>query len=271
MSKPLSDRELSLRFLAMSGMAQELGELASRYFADQGSLNTQMKGAQDFVTEADHAVEVLFRKQIAAAFPDDSVMGEEMGGGGTDRLWIIDPIDGTANFARGDRQWCISIGFVAAGRPELGIIHAPSIGETYLGRRGQGATLNGKPIRAAETRDIRRSVVEFGWSTRMPTRLYIEAVERLYELGAHVKRSGSGALGLAQVAAGRTDGYAELHINSWDAAAALLIAEEAGARINEFFSGDWLEKGNPILATAPNLWEVIREASGIANAPPSAN
>ena len=247
----------------MGGLARELGELAMRWFADQASLNTQTKGAQDFVTEADRAVEALFRERIAAAFPGDSVLGEEMGGDGSDRLWIIDPIDGTANFARGDRIWCVSLGFVANGRPELGVIHAPALDETYLARRGGGATLNGKPIRAAQTRDITQAVVEFGWSTRLPTKLYLDGVARLYELGAHVKRAGSGALALTQVAAGRSDGYAELHINAWDVAAALLIAQEAGARTNDFFSGDWLASGNPVLATAPYLWDVILEASGI--------
>ena len=255
---------LGPRFMAMSGMARELGGLAARYFADQGSLNTQTKGFQDFVTEADRAVEALFRQQIAAVFPGDAVFGEEMGGEAADYLWIIDPIDGTANFARGDCIWCVSIGFVFAGRPEFGIIEAPALGETYLARRGHGATLNGRSIRAAQTRDIREAVVEFGWSSRLPARTYLNVVERLFDVGVNVKRRASGALGLAQVAAGRLDGYGELHINSWDVAAGLLIAEEAGARVNDYFSGNWLREGNPVLATAPDLWDVILAASGIA-------
>ena len=265
MAGSLSDRDLTLRRLAMEGLAREVGVLAMGFFADLDSLDTQMKGDQDFITKADGAVEALFRQRIAEAFPDDTVLGEEMGGGGSDRLWIIDPIDGTANFARGDRQWCVSIAFVTEGRPQLGVIHAPALDEAFTAQRGGGACLNGRPIRAAETRDMRRSVIEFGWSTRLPTRHYIDGVARFYEAGAHVKRGASGALGLANVAAGRTDGYGELHINSWDAAAGLLIAEEAGARINDYFSGDWLTDGNPVLAAAPHLWEPILAASGIAD------
>ncbi len=263
----LSEAELSARFLAMSGIVRELGHLAEKYFADQAALGTTMKGDQDFLTVADGEVEALFRKRIAEAFPTDAVMGEEMGGGDSARLWIIDPIDGTANFARGDRHWCISVGFVAGGVPELGIIHAPALGETFLARRGQGATLNGKPIRVAATTNIRQATIEFGWSSRLPNKPYIDAVARLFDAGAHVKRSASGALGLAHVAAGRTDAYGELHINPWDVAAGLVIAGEAGARVNDFCTGDWLGDGNPILAVTPALWDQVLEASGMAPHP----
>ncbi len=262
--------ELTARFQAMAGIATELGHLANRYFQDQASLGTRMKGFQDFLTEADGAVEALFRERIAETFPGDAVMGEEMGAGtdkgSSDRLWIIDPIDGTANFARGDRQWCVSIGFVVDGVPELGVIHSPALGETFLAQRGKGASMNGKPIKVADTTDIRRSTIEFGWSPRLPAGPYLEALGRLYAAGANVKRSASGALGLVHVALGRTDAYGELHINSWDVAAGLVIAAEAGARINDFCSGDWLTQGNPILVSTPALWEVVHAASGIAHA-----
>lgn len=269
MTRPsLPDHELAARFHSLSGIAMELGHLALRYFNDRATLGTRMKGFQDFLTEADGAVEALFRQRIAEAFPGDRVMGEEMGeemgssGGG--RLWIIDPIDGTANFARGDRQWCVSIGFVLDGVPELGIIHAAALDETYLARRGHGATMNGKPIRVSETADMRQATVEYGWSPRLPFPPYLEAVARLHAAGANIKRSASGALGVAHVAMGRTDGYGELHINSWDVAAGLVIAAEAGARINDFCTGDWVRQGNPILVATPSLWDVMHAASGIA-------
>jgi myo-inositol-1(or 4)-monophosphatase len=255
--------DLSARFHAMAGIAAELGALANRYFNDRTSLGTRMKGFQDFLTEADGAVEALFRQRIAETFPGDAVMGEETGGATSDRLWIIDPIDGTANFARGDRQWCVSIGFVHQGVPELGVIHAAGLGETYLAMRGHGATMNGAPITVAKTTDIRASAIEFGWSPRLPVEPYLAALKELYAAGANVKRSASGALGLAHVANGRTDGYGELHINSWDVAAGLVIASEAGARINGFCSGDWIQTGNPILVVTPSLWDAVCEASGI--------
>jgi myo-inositol-1(or 4)-monophosphatase len=266
-SPSLSASELSARFHALGGIATELGHLANRYFNDRASLGTRMKGFQDFLTEADGAVEALFRQRIAEAFPGDAVMGEEMGGGDAERLWIIDPIDGTANFARGDRQWCVSIGFVLGGVPELGVIHAAALGETYLARRGHGATMNGQPIRVADTTDMRQATVEYGWSPRLPFAPYLEALGRLNAAGANIKRSASGALGVAHVAIGRTDGYGELHINSWDVVAGLVIAAEAGARISNFCSGSWVLNGNPILVTTPSLWDVMHAASGIDLAP----
>lgn len=259
----LSSSEISARFHAVQGMAAELGRIAMRYFNDRDSLAVSMKGAQDWLTVADGAVEARFRELIAEAFPGDSVMGEELGGGAADRLWIIDPIDGTANFARGDRMWCVSIGFVLGGRPELGVIHAPALDETYLGRRGGGATMNGMPIRVAPTREMTQASIEIGWSPRRSISAYLGMVETLFNQGASVKRGASGAMGLAHVSIGRTDAYAEAHINAWDVAAGLVIAAEAGATINDFLAGNWLVDGNPIVAATPALAKEILAAAGI--------
>src|SRR5437763_6864163 len=158
------EREIAQRFLALQGMGQEASALAMRYFTDQASLGISMKGAQDWLTKADGDVEKLLRARIAEAFPGDGVLGEE---GGYDKetsggLWIIDPIDGTANFAHGDRVWCVSIGFVWNGRPELGLIAAPALGEIFLARRSKGATLNGKPIKPSLTDDNGRPLTATG-------------------------------------------------------------------------------------------------------------
>lgn len=269
MADPMTDNAmLAARYHAVHGMALKLGETALSYFGRTDALEISMKGFQDWLTIADGMVEREFRAMIAEAFPGDAVMGEEQGGGASERLWIIDPIDGTANFARGDRQWCISIGFVLNGRPELGLIHAPALGEMWLARRGGGATLNGQPIRAALTSDLRRSTVECGWSTRRPLEDYLGIVTRLYGAGSSVKRSASGALGVAHVANGRTDGYVETHINSWDVAAGLVIAAEAGCRTNAFCSGNWVTEGNPILVAAPGVAEAISAIAGMALAAP---
>jgi myo-inositol-1(or 4)-monophosphatase len=259
----MTDHDLARRFHAAHAIALACGDLAMRHFRDREGLGITMKGDQDWLTVADGAVETLFRQLIAEAFPEDSVMGEEQGGAESDRLWIIDPIDGTSNFARGDRNWCVSIGFLHQGRPEIGVIEAPALGETYLARRGRGATLNGEPIRAAATVDIRKATVECGWSKRRPLEEYLGIVERCFRAGAAVKRSASGAMGLAHVANGRTDAYAELHINGWDVAAGVVIAAEAGARVSDFFAGDWPKHGNPILAVARGLAEPMARMTGI--------
>lgn len=259
----LSSVEISTRFYAVQGMARTLGETALSYFGNADALKISMKGAQDWLTEADGAIERQFRAMIAETFPGDAVIGEEQGGENAACLWIIDPIDGTSNFARGDRQWCISIGLVVDGVPELGLLYSAALDEMFLGRRGGGATLNGKPIRAAGTDDIRRSTIEVGWSKRRPNQEYFDVVMSLFGQGAAVKRSASGALGVAHVACGRTDGYIEAHINSWDVIAAVVIAQEAGAVTNNFCSGDWVRKGNPILAAAPGLVATLAKTSQI--------
>lgn len=264
MTTSLTPAQIAARFHAVQGMALELGRIAMRYFNDTAALKVSMKGAQDWLTIADGTVEARFREQIAEAFPGDAVVGEEAGGVGADCLWIIDPIDGTANFARGDRMWCVSIGFVLNGRPEIGIIHAPALGETYLASRGKGASMNGERIHAAKTDAVSRASVEIGWSPRRSLSAYLDPVRLLFEQGASVKRGASGAMGLAHVAIGRTDAYAEAHINAWDVAAGLVIAAEAGAVISDFCTGNWLVDGNPVAASAPGVAAAVFAANAIA-------
>jgi myo-inositol-1(or 4)-monophosphatase len=257
------DGEIVRRHLAAIGIAQELGALAMDYFTNRDKLAVSMKGAQDFLTAADGAVEERFRDRIAQAFPDDGVMGEEAGGVNAENLWIIDPIDGTANFARDVPNWCVSIGFLRNGVPEIGVINAPSMNELYEGVRDGGARRNGKPIKVADTTEAARASIEIGWSGRRGLDAYVDLIAKVGRLGASVKRSASGALGVAYASDGRTDGYLELHINSWDVAGGLVIAREAGAVVNDFFAGEGLTKGNPILVAAPAFADALAEAMGV--------
>ena len=147
--------------------------------------------------------------------------------------------------------------------PEIGIVCAPALGEVYVGRRGRGATLNGEPIRVSGQADIARSCIEIGWSTRISHEDYLATVQGTLAAGASIRRVGSGTLGICHVAAGRTDGYAERHINAWDVAAAMAIAAEAGADLNDFFAGDGIRSGNPILCCTPELSAELERITGI--------
>lgn len=260
----MSDSGIESRYLAALGLAQEAASLAMGYFADDTKLKVSMKGAQDWLTAADGAVEAHIRKRVAEAFPGDGVMGEEMGGGDAENLWIVDPIDGTANFARSHPHWCISIGFLRRGVPEIGVIAAPVKGETWAARRGGGAVRNGKPIRVSGIDTFDRAAIEVGWSSRKPASDYQTLVKAVMDEGAAAKRCGSGALGLAFVADGRSEGYLETHINSWDVAAGLVIVTEAGGVVNPFFTGKGLTEGNPILAAPPALASRLSSLSGIS-------
>ncbi|MGJ4929164.1 inositol monophosphatase family protein [Bradyrhizobium sp. HKCCYLS2038] len=259
----MNETDILLRCYAVQGLVAEAGRIALDYFSRKDSLGVTMKGTQDWLTVADGIVETYLRTRLAELFPQDTVIGEEGGGDASDAVWIIDPIDGTANFARGDRNWCISIGFLLKRVPTIGIIAAPALDELFVARRGHGATLNGQRIAVSSTDDIRRAYVELGWSARTPAQRYLDVMGRAYAAGCSVKRSGSGALGLCHVANGRTDAYAEPHINSWDVAAGMVIVAEAGGWVNDFFAGDGISTGNPILCCTPALAPQLRDITGI--------
>jgi myo-inositol-1(or 4)-monophosphatase len=147
--------------------------------------------------------------------------------------------------------------------PLIGVIVAPALRETIWGWRGGGAWLNGDAIRAANTGIPAQAIVEVGWSRRRSNSDYLKLCERFMADGVSLRRGGSGALGLVDVAVGRQDGYAELHINLWDVAAALVILREAGARVNDFLAGDGATVGNAIFACAPALAEVWSDLPGL--------
>ena len=264
----LAQGELDAREEALVAVVREAGELALLLFSSPEAAGVKLKGKQDFVTAADGEVERMIVGRLAERFPRDAFLGEEGGATGNnagsgDAIWVIDPIDGTANFAYRIPHFCVSIAFVSGGETVLGAIAAPTYGELYRARLGCGASLDGRVMRVAETTDIRHAVVELGWSSRLPARAYTTLVERVLATGATFLRAGSGALGLAYVADGRTHGYCELHINSWDSLAGLLMVREAGGWTNDFLAGEGLARGNPVLACAPGLRETLVEATGV--------
>jgi myo-inositol-1(or 4)-monophosphatase len=255
----------SLRLQVACAVAREAGALARlRFERRPATLQIGFKGHQDYLSAVDSEVEQLIRDRLIASFPEDSFYGEEGGGSFSGSVWVVDPVDGTANFVRGVPQFCISIAFVAAGRIEVGVIYDPMMDELFATRRGAGATLNGQAIRVSGLSDIRASSTEAGWSTRLPLERYVALLDKITRSGAGVRRGGSGALALAYVAAGRVDGYCELHMNSWDALAGLLLIQEAGGWTNDFLAGSGLTEGSPILGCTPELREILVELTGIA-------
>jgi myo-inositol-1(or 4)-monophosphatase len=245
-------------------LAEEAGRLALQLRPPPGAPVATLKGAQDWLTEADVAVENFLARQLAEKFPEDGFQGEETGRGRSGALrWVVDPIDGTANYARGAARFCVSLGLLEEKTPLIGVLVAPALGETFAARHGAGATLNDAPIRAAATTDLARAMVECGWSHRRPNAGFFRLVEGIMGSGAVLRAGGSGALGLADVAAGRIDAYVELHINLWDVAAALTILAEAGAVVSPFLDGDGATNGNPILAAAPGVAAPLAAIAGL--------
>ncbi|HTI81259.1 MAG TPA: inositol monophosphatase family protein [Acetobacteraceae bacterium] len=245
---------LADRFETAIKLATEAAQLALQMRPPPGASSAKLKGAQDWLTEADGAVERLLSERLAHAHPADGFQGEEGGHTRSGSLrWVVDPIDGTANFMRGAKRFCVSLGCLDRNMPVLGVIVAPALEETFAACHGMGATLNGEPIRASETGDLTRATVELGWSRRRPREAFLSLADNIIAAGAMPRLNGSGALGLADVAAGRSDAYIELHINLWDVAAGLAILDEAGAVVSPFMAGDGATAGNPILAAAPGI------------------
>jgi len=255
---------LQARLDAAMDLAGRAGELAMEMRPPPGSAKAELKGPQDWVTEADHAVERFLSEELAIAFPADGFQGEEGGISRSGTLrWVVDPIDGTSNFARGAARFCVSLACLEGDTPLIGVIAAPALRETIWAWRGGGAWLNGDAIKAAETHDVHQAIMEVGWSKRRPNADFAKLCDRVMADGASLRHGGSGALGLVDVAIGRQDGYAELHINLWDVAAALVILREAGAKTSDFLAGNGATEGNGIIACSPGLASVWSDLPGL--------
>lgn len=255
--------EIAHRTLAAAAIARAAGDLQRKFFADRASIGLTFKGPQDYLTAADGAVEKLVIGMIREAFPKDDVLGEETGGSKDTRaLWVIDPIDGTANFANGIAHFCVSIAYLHEGREEIGAIYDPIRDDLFLARRGHFATCNGRPMKVSATTEMGRAQIELGWSPRRPIEAYAGLIEKTVRTGASFRRAGSGALGIAYVADGRSDGYVELHINSWDCLAGIAMVREAGGRTNDFLGEGGIENGAAILCANPGLYDAMAAAAG---------
>ncbi|MEO8714241.1 MAG: inositol monophosphatase family protein [Acetobacteraceae bacterium] len=251
---------LAERYAFAVDLVLEAGALAMSMRQALGVI--EVKNPIDFCTEADRAVESLIRNRLTARF-GDAVIGEEAGGASAEHVWVVDPIDGTTNYIHGTDRWCVSLAFVAGQRVEIGLIYAPSGDRLFAARRGQGAFHNGRPMRVSNMAHGTAPVIETGWSPRRPIAGYGAMIARFVDSGFEFRRDGSGALGMADVALGRNDGYVELHINSWDVLAGLLLVQEAGGFVSDFLAGAGMMTGNPIVACTPEISERLITLFGI--------
>jgi myo-inositol-1(or 4)-monophosphatase len=190
------------------------------------------KRPHDLVTEADRASEALIVTAVRAAFPEAAILGEEGGvyAGSSDERFIVDPLDGTTNYAHRYPLFCVSIAYERGGVLEAAAIDAPLMGMRFAARRGGGATLNGAPIRVSATGAVRSALVCTGFNPANYDRngQYFATMSRLAQ---GVRRDGSAALDLALVAAGRFDGFWEWDLKAWDVAAGALLVTEAGGSV----------------------------------------
>lgn len=247
-----------IRLIAAEAVAREAGALARRRFAS-AAFKVGFKGPQDYLTEVDGETEELISRRLNSVFPDDGFIGEETAAreGRGKAVWVVDPIDGTSNFARRHPHFCVSIACLIGGRLEVGVIYDPMRDELYSAWLGGGARLNGEKIRPSNVTSLGSSAIEIGWNARAGADRYLDLVRRVVQCGAAPSRTGSGALAIAYVAAGRSDGYVEQHIKAWDCLAGVLLVREAGGYVSDFLAGDGLAKGNPLIACAPGVKDAL--------------
>jgi myo-inositol-1(or 4)-monophosphatase len=247
-------------------LTKRAGKLGMGFFRDIDKLTIESKGHQDLVSNADREVELFVRVEIAKRYPEDGIVGEEHAPlkSTSGYTWVIDPIDGTANFVRGIPAWAVVIACVRDGQTIIGVVHESAVAETFYARRGGGAFLDGRPIKVAVANSLGEGSVGVGFNNRTSALNAVTVVKQIIDDGGVFFRNASGALMLAYVAAGRLIGYTEEHMNAWDCLAAMLIIEEAGGVIEPFNRGDVLANGTVAIAAGKGVFDRIREISATA-------
>jgi myo-inositol-1(or 4)-monophosphatase len=253
---------------AMSEIAREAGALLIHYFHQH--LKIEYKGDADLVTAADRASEKLIRERILAQWPGHDVLGEEQGlsDQGSDYRWYVDPLDGTTNFAHGYPVFCVSMGleYQAPAQRSSGerasrvaaVIYDPTRDELFTAEQGRGARLNGEPIHVSKTSTLKESLLATGFPSHKRHKnpnIYFYHQITLYTHG--VRRAGSAALDLCNVASGRYDGFWEFNLNPWDTAAGVLILEEAGGKVTRFDGSPFELNSRETLASNGLLHEAL--------------
>jgi myo-inositol-1(or 4)-monophosphatase len=223
-----------------------------RFFNNDFKISNK-EGVNNLVTEADHASEKAIIEVIKSAFPDHYILSEEAGKLPKDSeyKWIVDPIDGTINFAHGIPLNCVSIGIEHEGEIVMAAVYNPHLNELFFAEKGKGATLNDKPIYVSEQTETIKACLVTGFPytyLNMPNGP-LEIFERFIRKGVPVRRLGSAAIDLCWVACGRFDGFYEHKLEAWDSAAGYLIVEEAGGRVTDFEGKKFSVYQHRVLAT----------------------
>lgn len=240
----------SIRAVALASAARA-GDILRHYWGKTHTI--EKKGAINLVTEADLASERAVIHLIRSAFPEHTVLAEESGItlGSDSHEWIIDPLDGTTNYAHGLSEFCLSVAFAYEGKLLFGLVLNPVTEELFCGVRGRGATLNDQPIHVSSTQPLSESLLVTGFPYELGPVIHplIERFRRCLLAAQGVRRLGSAALDLCYVACGRFEGFWEQELAPWDTAAGLVIAQEAGASVSDFSNKPYAIEKKEILAT----------------------
>ncbi|MBW1729442.1 MAG: inositol monophosphatase [Deltaproteobacteria bacterium] len=250
-----------------SEAAKKAGKILNETF---GRVHHIMKkGEIDLVTEADLNSEKAILTVLSEAFPKDNILSEETGNQDhlSQRTWLVDPLDGTTNFAHGFPFYCVSIALEVDQELMVGVVYNPYMNELFQAIRGQGATLNGKPIHTSQTSSISEALLGTGFPYDIHQRSegVLDLFRRMVLVAQGVRRAGSAALDLCYVAAGRLDGFWEQSLKPWDTAAGCVILLEAGGRLSTYNGGAYDPYKNTIVGSNPFIYDemmhIIRQAN----------
>lgn len=253
---------------AATAAAREGGDVLMRHWRRLPAGSIEEKKKNDFVTIADRESEERIVTSIRSRFPSDNFLGEEGGqrGSGKARTWIVDPLDGTANFIAGFPFWCVSIAAREADRIVAGVVWDPLREELYAAEESEGAFRNGARLSVSARPGLEGAFVATGFPFRSRDRIdpYLALFRKVFLTARGIRRAGSAALDLAQVAAGVFDGFFEFHLAPWDIAAGAILIEEAGGTITDFDGGTrFWERGNVIAGPAGVAADLRAIAAGI--------
>lgn len=251
--------------------ARKAGDFIAKSAENTDNIETMQKGTNDFVTNVDKAAERIVIDVIKKSYPDHTIVSEEAGaleGKDKDYQWIIDPLDGTTNFVKQFPHFSVSIALRIKGKTEVACVYDPIRNELFTAQRGAGAQLNSKRIRVGTANELAGTVLATGFPFKAKHHAegYLKVVGALFTECADFRRTGSAALDLCYVAAGRVDGFFELGLKPWDLAAGELIAREAGAICTDFVGGTaYLQSGNVIAANSKVLKGILAKVRDNAN------
>jgi myo-inositol-1(or 4)-monophosphatase len=245
--------------------ARSAGNVILRYMNRIDGLNIVEKQQLDFVSEVDKLAEAEIIKELRRAYPDHAILAEESGATGKGPLqWVIDPLDGTHNYLRGIPHFSVSIALLEKGVPIHAVVFDPLRDELYTASKGDGAYINDRRMRVTKRENLGGAMIATGFPFRQREHLaaQLDMTRAILGQAEDIRRSGSAALDLAYVAAGRYDGYFEIGLKPWDMAAGVLLVHEAGGRYCDFAGRDGIPASGNIIAGNLNVAKAMVDAIG---------
>ncbi len=257
----------------MKNIAQQAAAAGGKVLLEhfRSGLSVDYKGEVDLVTEADRRAEETIVGLLRGTFPRHAVLAEEgdYGERDSDYCWIVDPLDGTTNYAHGLPWWAVSIALTCRGETILGVIHVPCLGEMFVAEKGKGCRLNAHPVRVSATERLDEALLATGfpYDRRTSPVNNFDHFVNFQTRARACRRAGSACLDLAYTACGRFDGFWEMKLKPWDVAAGLLMVAEAGGRVSDFAGGQVALSGKEFLASNGRIHQAMIDVLALGRRP----